>query len=105
MAKVNYIEANGTAHVISADHQESVMEGAVINSLPGMEGMCGGMLSCGTCHCYIDEQWLNRLEPPTAEELAMLESMDDRRPNSRLGCQIRITDDLSGLVVHLPVEP
>jgi 2Fe-2S ferredoxin len=104
MAEVKYVEANGVVHTISADHQESVMEGAVINSLPGMEGMCGGMLSCGTCHCYIDAQWVDRIPPPTAEELAMMDSMEDRRPNSRLGCQIRITDDLSGLVVHLPAE-
>ena len=102
MAKVTYVEATGVPHDISADYHESVMEGAVINSLPGMEGMCGGMLSCGTCHCYIDAAWVDRLPPPSHEERAMLENIEGRRPNSRLGCQIRITDDLTGLVIHLP---
>jgi 2Fe-2S ferredoxin len=102
MPRVTYIEPGGVTHEVSANNNESVMEGAVINALPGIEGMCGGMLSCGTCHCYIDDSWKDRLAPPSGEELAMLETMDDRRPNSRLGCQIRITEDLNGLVIHLP---
>lgn len=104
MIEISYVEQNGARHRVEVFDGQTLMEGAVLNGLPGIEGMCGGMLSCGTCQCYIDEAWLDRLAPPQPAELDMLEALDGRRSNSRLGCQVRVTPELAGLVVYLP-EP
>lgn len=104
MPEIVYVEPNGTRHSVIAAEDQTVMEGAVLNMLPGIEGMCGGLLSCATCHCYVAEEWADRLDAPRPEERDMLELVTDRQPNSRLGCQIRLTADLAGLVIHLPEE-
>jgi 2Fe-2S ferredoxin len=102
--KVTFVEASGVEHVVDVDLQLSVMEGSILNEVPGIIGLCGGICSCATCHCYIEGEWADRLSPPSEGELTMLERASDRRPSSRLGCQVVVTDALDGMVVHLPAH-
>jgi 2Fe-2S ferredoxin len=78
------------------------MQGAVTNGVPGIAAICGGACSCATCHVYIDEAWQSRTGARNDLEESMLEMADDLKPNSRLACQIKITAELDGLVVHIP---
>lgn len=78
------------------------MEAAVKNSVPGVLADCGGSCSCGTCHGYIDPEWLSRISAPEVAELGMLDGIMLCKSNSRLTCQVKITDELDGLVVRLP---
>jgi len=102
MPKVTYIEGNGRAHTVEVDVDQTLMEGAILNDVPGIVALCGGICSCSTCHCYISSPWADKLMPPGEGELAMLERAWNRRPESRLGCQIIMTADLEKLVVDLP---
>lgn len=79
------------------------MMAAVFDGLDGIEGMCGGCLSCASCHVYVDPAWVDKLPAPSDDELAMLEqTSSERRANSRLSCQIEMTDELAGMVVTMP---
>lgn len=104
MPNVTYIEANGTETVVDVAVGENVMRGALYNNVEGIVGECGGGLSCATCHCYIDDAWVDRIgEAPIQDELDLLEGVaSERKPSSRLSCQVVVTEDLDGLVVHLP---
>ncbi len=102
MAKITYIEHDGTEHVIDVKAGLSVMEGAVKNNVPGIDADCGGACACATCHCYVDEAWQAKTGEKTAMEESMLDFAEGVEPNSRLSCQIKVTDDLDGLVVRLP---
>ena len=102
MAKITYIEHDGTEHVIDVKAGLSVMEGAVKNNVPGIDADCGGACACATCHCYVDEAWQAKTGEKTAMEESMLDFAEGVEPNSRLSCQIKDTDDLDGLVVRLP---
>ena len=104
MAKITYIEFNGKEHVLEVAPGLSVMQGAITNSVRGVIAECGGALSCATCHVYVDDAWVNRLCEKSADEAEMLEAVCDPQPNSRLSCQIKVTEELDGLVVHLPVK-
>ncbi len=102
--KVTYIEANGTKHVIEVPVEETVMRGALYNSVPGIIGECGGACSCATCRCYVDEAWTAQVGgPASAAELDLLTGAEEElKPNARLSCQISMTPALDGLIVHLP---
>ncbi|HLG86846.1 MAG TPA: 2Fe-2S iron-sulfur cluster-binding protein [Alphaproteobacteria bacterium] len=102
MPRITYVEFNGTRHEVDVDQELSLMEGSVLNEIPGIIGLCGGICSCATCHCYVGPEWAGKLQPPSEGELTMLERAADRRPESRLGCQIRVNEDLDGMVVRLP---
>lgn len=104
MPKVTYIEASGASHVIDVDVDENVMHGALYNNVPGILGECGGARSCATCRCTVDAAWAAKVgNPTTHEERELLEGAEgELKPNMRLSCQIDMTDDLDGLVVHLP---
>lgn len=104
MPTVTYIEATGESHAIDVPAGENVMRGALYNGVEGIVGECGGGLSCATCHCYIDEAWIDQVGgPASADEDDLLEGVSsERKPNSRLSCQIVVTPELDGLVVHLP---
>jgi 2Fe-2S ferredoxin len=104
MPNITYIEADGTRHEVELEEQTSLMEGATMNLVPGVEGMCGGIASCATCHCYIDGEWADKLHPPQPNELAMLDTAKNRRDSSRLGCQILVSWEMEGMEVHLPEE-
>lgn len=82
----------------------SVMQGAVANGVRGIIGECGGACSCATCHVYVDPAWLNRVGERNAAEKALLEEVIDGQPNSRLSCQIKVTEDIEGLIVRLPAR-
>src|SRR5580693_7772548 len=102
MAKITYIEFDGTEHEFDVVPGLSVMQAAVGNTVRGIIGECGGACSCATCHVYVDSAWLNRVGERNATEEALLEEVIDGQPNSRLSCQIKVTEDLDGLIVHLP---
>jgi 2Fe-2S ferredoxin len=103
MPVVTYIEDAGVRHAVDVRQGESVMEGALYNDVPGIVGECGGGLACATCHCYVDDAWIDRVGRAEGTEAEMLESAAAQtRPNSRLSCQIAIDDSLDGLVVRLP---
>lgn len=84
------------------DEGTSIMRVAVGNDVPGIIGECGGEMSCGTCHIYLDHSWCDRVPPAGDEEQGMLDFVDDPQPNSRLGCQIRLTEQLNGIKVTVP---
>lgn len=104
MPNVTYIESNGAAHVIDVPLGENVMRGALYNNVDGIIGECGGGLSCATCHCYVDDAWAEKVGTPTSQdEVDLLEGVSaERKPTSRLSCQIVMDESLDGLVVHLP---
>jgi 2Fe-2S ferredoxin len=102
MVGITFIEHDGTVHKVTAEPGATVMETATANGIPGIVAECGGACSCATCHVYVDEAWTGRLPPTSAEEEDQLDSAFEVRPNSRLSCQIRITEELSGLVVRTP---
>jgi len=104
MPKVTYIDFDGTEHVVDVPEGENVMRGAIYNGVEAITGECGGGLSCATCHCYIDDAWVEKVGGPSSEaEAELLESAAaEVKPNSRLGCQIDMTAELDGLVVRLP---
>lgn len=103
MPAIIYISHDGTTHKVSAADGASVMQTAVNNGIPGIVAECGGAAMCATCHVYVDEAWAARIPPISDNEEAMLESAAaERRPNSRLSCQIVMSADTDGLVVHLP---
>jgi 2Fe-2S ferredoxin len=104
MVAITYVEHDGTEHAVDVDEQMSLMEGATLNMVPGVEGMCGGICSCATCHCYIPEEWQSQMPLLSDGENSMLENAIDRRANSRLGCQIPVTPALEGMRVELPEE-
>lgn len=104
MALVTYVEHNGTQHQVAVPDGDTVMQGAVNNMIEGIAAECGGGLACATCHCYVDDAWIDRVGPPSTEaETDMLEcAASETKPGSRLSCQITVSDTLDGLVVHLP---
>jgi 2Fe-2S ferredoxin len=102
MPKITYIEASGKEHVIDAPNGQTVMEAAVKHAVPGIDADCGGACACATCHVYVDAQWLDKTGEAGSMEQSMLDFANDVETNSRLSCQIKISDALDGLVVRLP---
>lgn len=102
MTKVTYISHDGAEHVVAVKPGYSLMEGAVRHDVPGIDADCGGSCSCATCHVYVDEAWLSRTGERSPMEAALLDFADGVEPNSRLSCQIEVSDDLDGLVVRMP---
>ena len=104
MAKITYITSDGTRHEVEAENGSTVMENAIKNAVPGIEAECGGACACATCHVYVDEGWTAKTGSPEAMEEDMLDFAFDVRPSSRLSCQIKVTDELDGLVVNIPEQ-
>ena len=102
MAKVTYIEHDGTEHVIDVKNGLTVMEGAVKNNIPGIDADCGGACACATCHVYVGDGWLDKTGTKSAMEESMLDFAEGVKENSRLACQIKVTDALEGLKVAMP---
>ena len=102
MAKITYVEHDGTEHVIDVKNGLSVMEGAVKNNIPGIDADCGGACACATCHVYVEESWLDKTGDRSAMEESMLDFAEGVEPNSRLSCQIKVSDELDGLRVTMP---
>ena len=104
MPKITYIEHNGTPHELDVPNGLTVMEGAVQNNISGIDADCGGSCACATCHVYVDEKWLDKLPKKESAEEDMLDMAYEPKKNSRLTCQITVTDDLNGLVVKMPLK-
>ena len=102
MTKINIVSFDGQTHEIDAENGSTVMENAIAHSVPGIEAECGGACACATCHVYVDEQFMTNVGAAEAMEEDMLDFAFDVKPNSRLSCQIRVSDDLEGLVVRVP---
>jgi 2Fe-2S ferredoxin len=103
MPFVTFVEHDGRQFRVEVPRGQSVMRGAMNNDIAGIVAECGGGLACATCHCYVDEAWAERVGAPSQAEDEMLEAVaSERKPTSRLSCQIEVTDALDGLVVHLP---
>jgi len=103
MAKITYIEHNGTEHVVEVPNGLTVMEGARDNNIPGIEADCGGACACSTCHVYVADEWVEKIPAKDSMEEDMLDFAYEPNPvTSRLTCQIKVTDALDGLVVKLP---
>ena len=104
MARITYIEHDGTEHVVEVPTGNSVMQGAFDNNIPGIDADCGGECACATCHVFVDEAWLATVGTPGADsdEASMLSFTALVEANSRLSCQIPVSDELDGLVVRLP---
>ena len=102
MAKITYIEHTGKNHTIDVTNGLSVMEGAVQNNIPGIDADCGGSMACATCHVYVKEEWFNKLPKKEDGEEDMLDMAFEPKKNSRLSCQIMVSDELDGLIVNLP---
>jgi len=102
MAKIIYIEHNGTQHEVEVKNGLSVMEGAVKNNIPGIDGDCGGACACATCHVYVDDAWRDKVAPAEDLEKSMLEFAENVEESSRLSCQITVSDAVNGLIVRMP---
>ena len=104
MPQITYIQFDGAEQTVEVRKGLSVMEGAIKNNVPGIDADCGGACACATCHVYVDEAWREKTGTASAMEESMLDFAQNVAPNSRLSCQIRVTDDLDGLIVRLPEE-
>jgi len=103
MPKVIYVSAKGDTREVEVPVGSTVMAAALKNGIDGIVAECGGVCMCSTCHVFVDENFFNRLPPAQDTEEAVLEiAAEERQPTSRLSCQIKVTDDLDGLIVRLP---
>lgn len=102
MTKISFVESNGTRHDLEAENGASVMETAIRGGVPGIVAECGGACTCATCHVYVDEAWTDIVGGASVMEEDMLDFAYDVRDESRLSCQIKVRDELDGLVVHVP---
>ena len=102
MPKITYIEHNGKSHTLDVENGLTVMEGAIQNNISGIDADCGGGCACATCHVYVDEKWFNKLPKKEATEEDMLDMAFEPKKNSRLSCQLIVSDELDGLEVNIP---
>jgi len=102
MAKITYIENNGKTHTVEVAEGLTVMEGAVQNNIPGIDGDCGGGMACATCHVYVKDEWFDKINKKSEGEDDMIDQAYEPNKLSRLSCQIEVTTHVDGLIVHLP---
>lgn len=104
MTKITFIQPDGTSQVIEAKVGQTVMEAAKLNEIPGIEAECGGACACATCHVYVAADWREKTGSPAEMEEDMLDFAFDVREESRLCCQIKVTEELDGLVLQVPAK-
>ena len=104
MAKITFMQPDGQSQIVEAKNGMTVMEAAKMNDVPGIEAECGGACACATCHVYVDQEWRDKVGTPAETEEDMLDFAFDVREESRLSCQIKVTDDLDGLVLRVPAK-
>lgn len=106
MARVTFIQPGGVPRDCVNFEGMTLMQLAVGNLIDGIDALCGGMMQCGTCHCYIADEWIGRTGAADADERAMIEALDgvEIRATSRLSCQIQLGEELDGLVVEIPED-
>lgn len=105
MATVTFVNADGSEEKVVATEGTTLMQVAMDEGIDGIIAECGGGCACATCHCYVDERWVEAVGPANDFEEEMLDgTAADRKPNSRLSCQVTVTEAMDGLIVHLPDE-
>lgn len=104
MPKITFIEHDGNTRTVDAETGSTVMETAIHAGVPGIVAECGGACSCATCHVHVDEAWSAQVGPPSPMEEDMLDFAFDVKPTSRLSCQIKVSDELDGLIVRTPAQ-
>ena len=104
MPKINYINSEGNSKTVEVENGLSVMEGAIQNDIPGIDADCGGSMACATCHVYVEENWLNKLPKAEDAEVDMIDMAYEPKKNSRLSCQLIVTNELDGLTVTTPAK-
>ncbi len=102
MPKITYISSDAKTHTIDVQNGLTVMEGAIQNDITGIDADCGGGMSCATCHVYVDENWIDKLPQKEDGEEDMLDMAFEPKKNSRLSCQLIVSDELDGLIVNIP---
>ena len=102
MPKITYIEHIGKSHTIDVPKGLSVMEGAIQKNIPGIDADCGGSMACATCHVYVKEEWFDKLPKKEDGEEDMLDMAFEPKKNSRLSCQLIVSNELDGLIVSIP---
>jgi len=104
MPKITYQDDQGNSKTIEVENGLTVMEGAIQNDIPGIDADCGGSMACATCHVYVEEKWLNKLPKAEEAEIDMIDMAYEPKKNSRLSCQLIVTDELDGLKVTTPAQ-
>ncbi len=104
MPKIIYNDNYGNSKTIEVENGLSVMEGAIQNDIPGIDADCGGSMACATCHVYVEEKWLNKIPKAEEAEVDMIDMAYEPKKNSRLSCQLIVTNELDGLVVTTPAK-
>ncbi|PCJ16069.1 MAG: 2Fe-2S ferredoxin [Gammaproteobacteria bacterium] len=102
MAKITFVQHDGESVTYETENGLSVMNAAVDNLVPSIDADCGGECNCATCHVFVDDKWIEKVGQPHSAEEAIMSLNPDRTSNSRLCCQIKVSDELDGLVVHVP---
>jgi len=102
MPKITYNDNQGNSKTIEVENGLSVMEGAIQNDIPGIDADCGGSMACATCHVYVEEKWLDKLPKAEDAEVDMIDMAMNQKKNSRLSCQLIVSDELEGLTVTTP---
>ena len=102
MPKITYIDSSGNQKTIEVEKGLSVMEGAIQNNVPGIDADCGGGMACATCHVYVKEEWFNKLPKAEDGEQDMIDMAFEPKKNSRLSCQLIVSDELDGIIVTTP---
>ena len=102
MPKIKYFDCKGSSKTIEVDNGMTVMEGAVQNNIPGIDADCGGSMACATCHVYVEEKWLSKLPKADDGEIDMIDMAFEPKKNSRLSCQLIVSEELDGLKVTTP---
>ena len=104
MAKITYIDNQGNSKTIEVENGLTVMEGAIQNDIPGIDADCGGSMACATWHVYVEEKWLNKISKADEAEIYMMDMAYEPKKNSRLSCQLIVSDELEGLTVTTPSQ-
>lgn len=104
MPKITFIDAEGTSRDVETKNGTSIMEAAVQNMIPGIDADCGGACACATCHVYVASDWMSKLKAKDDMEDSMLDFAEDVEENSRLSCQILMSDELDGITVKTPAS-
>ena len=104
MAKITYKDNQGNSKTINVNNGLSVMEGAIQNEIPGIDADCGGSMACATCHVYVEQTWLDKLPKAEDGEIDMIDMASEPKKNSRLSCQLIVSDELDGLLITTPAK-
>ena len=104
MPKITYVDSKGNSKTIEVENGLTVMEGAIQNDIPGIDADCGGSMACATCHVYVEEKWFNKLPKAEDGEQDMIDMAYEPKKNSRLSCQLIVSDELDGIVVTTPTK-